>query len=132
MSDADDQAKTMGEEPIAPDEKDAGTGRNGDGAKTTADKSGTPEPISPWFLAEFFAWTVVALVPFLTWVNGRLRLHRSICRPYQHLHAGPGQRRRFENRQDRPETAQHESRDVQVSQTADSDLIERLPSLGAC
>ncbi|MGO8753331.1 MAG: hypothetical protein ACLQNE_45930 [Thermoguttaceae bacterium] len=28
------------------------------------------EPVNPWFLAEFSAWTLVALAPFLTWVNG--------------------------------------------------------------
>ncbi|MGO8751793.1 MAG: hypothetical protein ACLQNE_38110 [Thermoguttaceae bacterium] len=28
------------------------------------------EPVNPWFLAEFSAWTMVALAPFLTWVNG--------------------------------------------------------------
>ena len=28
------------------------------------------QPVNPWFLAEFFAWTTLALVPFLTWVNG--------------------------------------------------------------
>jgi hypothetical protein len=28
------------------------------------------EPVNPWFVAEFSAWTMVALAPFLTWVNG--------------------------------------------------------------
>jgi len=28
------------------------------------------EPVDPWFLAEFSAWTMVALAPILTWVNG--------------------------------------------------------------
>jgi len=28
------------------------------------------EPVNPWFLAEFSAWTLLALAPFLTWVNG--------------------------------------------------------------
>ncbi|MGO8745447.1 MAG: hypothetical protein ACLQNE_05610 [Thermoguttaceae bacterium] len=60
----------MDEEPIATDEKDAGTGRNGGLAKAAADKTGTPEPISRWFLVEFSAWTMVALAPLLTWVNG--------------------------------------------------------------
>lgn len=37
----------------------------------TKEKEAEPlEPVDPWFLAEFFCWTVVALAPILTWVNG--------------------------------------------------------------
>ena len=38
---------------------------------TMDENANAPEqPVDPWFLAEFAAWTMAALAPLLTWVNG--------------------------------------------------------------
>ena len=56
----------MDEETITPDQKDGRKERDRDAGKATDDTISEPEPISPWFRAEFSAWTMVALAPFLT------------------------------------------------------------------
>ncbi|MGO8745449.1 MAG: hypothetical protein ACLQNE_05620 [Thermoguttaceae bacterium] len=59
----------MDEEPIPTDGKDVGKERDAGAAQAMDGKTVTPEPISPWFLAEFSAWTMVGLARLLTWVN---------------------------------------------------------------